>query len=109
MATQTFDYIIVGGGTAGCVVASRLKEKNPTLSIVIVEAGPDVSKHPLVPDAADYPQLLGSELDWNYTTVPQKHLDGRSVSNHAGRALGGSSVTNAGEFQKVVICKRPVT
>lgn len=96
-AGEQFDYIIVGGGTAGCVLASRLKQYNSSLSILLVEAGPDASNHPLVPDGSKATQLLGSELDWTYETVPQKHLHDRVLSNHAGKALGGSTTINSGE------------
>ncbi|PWY87046.1 glucose dehydrogenase [Aspergillus sclerotioniger CBS 115572] len=98
--SQQFDYIIVGGGTAGCVLASRLKQDNPSLSILLIEAGPDASSHPLVPDGSKATQLLGSELDWSYKTVPQKHLDDRVLSNHAGKALGGSTAINSGGWMR---------
>lgn len=99
--SQQFDYIIVGGGTAGCVLASRLNQDNPSLSILLIEAGPDASSHPLVPQGSKATQLLGSELDWGYETVPQKHLDDRVLSNHAGKALGGSTVINSGKFTRI--------
>ncbi|GLA30286.1 hypothetical protein AnigIFM63326_008490 [Aspergillus niger] len=99
-AGEQFDYIIVGGGTAGCVLASRLKQYNSSLSILLVEAGPDASNHPLVPDGSKSTQLLGSELDWAYETVPQKHLHDRVLSNHAGKALGGSTTINSGGWMR---------
>ncbi|GAA90989.1 GMC oxidoreductase [Aspergillus luchuensis CBS 106.47] len=98
--SEQFDYIIVGGGTAGCVLASRLKQYNSSLSILLIEAGPDASNHPLVPDGSKATQLLGSELDWTYETVPQKHLSDRVLSNHAGKALGGSTTINSGGWMR---------
>jgi len=89
------DYIIVGGGIGGCVVASRLHEKYPSASILLIEAGADVSKHPLVMGDAPLVHLQHSELDWDYKTVPQQHLGGRVCSAAAGKALGGGSVINA--------------
>jgi choline dehydrogenase-like flavoprotein len=67
----------------------------------VIEAGPDVSNHPVVPHGMRYTQLLGTEIDWNYKTVPQKHLGGRILLNHAGRAVGGSSAINAGSYETI--------
>lgn len=92
---EAVDFIIVGGGIAGCVLASRLKQADRSLSVLVIEAGLDVSNHPLVPDGSKYCLLLGMDIDWNYKTVPQMHLNGRVLSNHAGRDLGGSSAINA--------------
>jgi choline dehydrogenase-like flavoprotein len=94
--TDEFDYVIVGGGTAGSVLASRLKQGDSTLSILVIEAGPDVSDRPDVLNGAQWARLLGSELDWGYQTVPQAHLNGRVLANYAGKALGGGSAINAG-------------
>ncbi|ESZ93963.1 hypothetical protein SBOR_5666 [Sclerotinia borealis F-4128] len=94
--TSNYHYIIIGGGIAGSVVASRLHEKHPSLSILLIEAGPDVSDNPLVTDSANGPFLVGSELDWGYSTVPQRHLNNRALPNNAGKALGGGSAINAG-------------
>lgn len=93
--TRTPDYIIVGGGIAGCVTASRLHEKNTSLDILLIEAGADASEHPLVPGVMTTQQLLHSELDWDYKTVPQCHLNNRECYAAAGKALGGGSVINA--------------
>ncbi|PQE26804.1 Choline dehydrogenase protein [Rutstroemia sp. NJR-2017a BVV2] len=82
-------------GIAGCVVASRLHEKDPSLSITLIEAGPDASKHPNVPSPMTAQLLLHSELDWDYKTVPQRHLNNRECYAAGGKALGGGSVINA--------------
>ena len=97
MATPIYDFIIVGGGIAGVTVASRLHQYLPSRSILLIEAGPDVSDHPLVNDIKNAARLVGSELDWNYSTVPQHHLNNRICPNNAGRALGGGSAINAGK------------
>jgi choline dehydrogenase-like flavoprotein len=94
---STYDYIIIGGGTAGCVVASRLKQYKPTSSILVLEAGPDVTDQPGVLNGAQFCQLLGSNIDYSYQTTPQAYLGGRVIRNHAGKALGGSSAINAGK------------
>ena len=89
------DYIIVGGGIGGCVVASRLHQKYPAASILLIEAGPDVSKHPMIVNSTPTPILQHSELDWDYKTVPQKHLRNKICFGAAGKALGGGSAINA--------------
>lgn len=95
MSQSIPDFIIVGGGIAGCVTASRLHEKDSSLNILLIEAGPDASQHPNVPAAMTAQLLLHSELDWNYKTVPQRHLNNRECYAAAGKALGGGSVINA--------------
>lgn len=89
------DYIIAGGGISGCVLASRLCQKYPTASVLLVEAGANVTNDPLVLGTAIH--LPGSNLDWDYQTVPQKHLGGRVCANAAGKALGGGSAINASQ------------
>lgn len=95
MTSSTPDYIVIGGGIAGCVTASRLHTKDSSLKILLIEAGPDASDHPDVPGAMTYQKLLHSELDWDYRTVPQRHLGDRVCHNAGGKALGGGSMINA--------------
>lgn len=90
------DIIIVGGGTAGCVLASRLHQRKPSLSILLIEAGPDVTGRPHISNPAEAALLHGSDLDWNYLTVPQRHLDGKPRYNCAIRALSGATIINSG-------------
>jgi choline dehydrogenase-like flavoprotein len=89
---------MVGGGIGGTVVASRLHQRDPSLSFLI-EAGPDSSKTALAPvvtsPTAVY-NLRGSEIDWNYATEPQEHLDGLSLYAGGGKGLGGGSMINFG-------------
>jgi choline dehydrogenase len=87
-----FDYIIVGAGSAGCVIANRLSA-DPSCRVVLIEAGgePDTSLA-TIPGAAMY--LWGSKLDWGYSTTPQKGLFGRRISYPRGLAVGGTSVLN---------------
>lgn len=89
---KTFDYVIVGGGTAGCVLANRLSADGKN-SVCLLEAGPR-DRHPLIkmPLAAMVlPQL--SDLDWGLRTAPQAQLNERCLSTPRGKVLGGSSAT----------------
>jgi choline dehydrogenase len=88
-----YDYVVVGGGTAGSVVAARLTE-NPDVRVLLLEAGPaDGPETMSVPGA--WPTLIGSAVDWGYSTVPQRGLGGAVIPYPRGRVLGGSSAINA--------------
>ncbi|OTA62906.1 GMC oxidoreductase [Hypoxylon sp. EC38] len=97
MVLAEYDFVIVGGGTAGLVLANRLSE-DPNQRILVLEAGADVSHDPRVKTLALYTTLMGSEVDWNFQTEPQLNLNGRSITLHQGKALGGSSAVNAQVF-----------
>lgn len=89
----TFDYIIVGGGSAGCVLAGRLAS-NPNLSVLLIEAGGPQSVITDMP--GNTLSLVGGEFDWNYHVVPQQNA-GLAYPNFTiprGKVLGGSSTTN---------------
>ena len=85
MASQSYDYIIVGGGLSGCVLAARLHEAHPSLSIALFEAGPDDSHNPAVLSPVLYPTLHGTPLHYNYESTPQSTIGGRKVPNAGGR------------------------
>ena len=88
-----YDYIITGGGPAGCVLANRLTE-NPDVKVLLLEAGnPD--SNPLIHMPAGFAKLTGTAATWGYSTVPQKHLNNREVWYPQGRVMGGGSSINA--------------
>ena len=88
-----YDYVIVGGGSAGCVLASRLSE-HPDSRVLLLEAGPpDTADEIHIPAAVNL--LFKTAYDWNYQTIPQDRAGGRSIYWPRGRVLGGSSSINA--------------
>ncbi len=89
-----YDYVIVGGGSAGCVVAARLAE-DPGARVLLLEAGPDARGVDEVRVPAAYNRLFRSRYDWNYVTLPQERADDRPVYWPRGKVLGGSSAINA--------------
>ena len=98
-----YDYIIVGGGTAGCVLASRLSHRQPSLSIMVIEAGGDITNHPHVSQPLDAAHLHFSDVDFKYFTVPQKHLDNRPRYVCGVKALSGAIAINAGLLPLIYI------
>lgn len=87
-STETFDYVIIGGGAAGCVLANRLTEDR-SVSVLMLEAGgPPDDFYLHVP--LGFPYLLGSSRDWAFVTEPEPHLGNRRLYFPRGRVLGGS-------------------
>ncbi|KAH6623820.1 hypothetical protein F5144DRAFT_595920 [Chaetomium tenue] len=92
--SQPFDYIVIGGGTAGLVVANRLTEDS-NVRVLVVEAGADRTADPLVLTPGLVAALYGKEeYDWNFTSTPQPTLNNRYVNQARGKMLGGSSALN---------------
>jgi choline dehydrogenase len=90
---DTFDYVIVGGGTAGAIVAARLAEDR-SITVCLLEAGPSDENDPRVLQLRNWPNLLGSELDYDYRIEPQPRGNGR-IRHSRGRVLGGCSSHNS--------------
>jgi choline dehydrogenase len=89
----SFDYVIVGAGSAGCVIANRLSQ-DPAIRVCLLEAGPP-DRHPLIRVPAAVAGLIHHpRLDWRYRSQPQPHAAGRCIAHPAGRVLGGSSSIN---------------
>ena len=89
-----FDFIIVGAGSAGCVLANRLSA-DPTVRVLLLEAGDEDSGIPEIQMPAAWPALRGSSVDWNFATEPDSMAGTRTIAWPRGRVLGGSSATNA--------------
>jgi choline dehydrogenase len=87
-----FDYIVVGAGSSGCVIASRLAERGAKVLLLEAGGGLDAWSNVRVPALVD--SLMDSPVDWGYRTVPQTELLGRKVFLSRGRCLGGTSAIN---------------
>lgn len=92
-ADHAFDYIIVGGGTAGCVLASRLSSYLPEHKILLIEAGPSDFNNNQVLNLREWLSLLGGELDYDYGTTEQ-HMGNSHIRHSRAKVLGGCSSHN---------------
>ncbi|KAF6811050.1 GMC oxidoreductase [Colletotrichum sojae] len=97
MSATTYDFVIVGGGVSGLVVAARLSE-NPDIQVLVLEAGEDQTADPRVNIPALGPSLVNTPSDWQFKTVPQAGLGGREIGVSQGRLLGGSGALNGLSF-----------
>ncbi len=89
----SFDYVIVGAGTAGCALAGRLAEDTATRVCLIEAGGGD--RHPFISTPAMVAAAIGTRrLNWRFETVPQAHLNGRRIPQPRGRVVGGSGSIN---------------
>jgi choline dehydrogenase len=94
MSLQEFDYVVVGGGSAGCVMASRLSE-DPNVSVCLLEAGPTDNSVLIHCPLGLAVMAQTGQANWSYETVPQSGFNGRKGYQPRGKVMGGSSSINA--------------
>ncbi|GKT46180.1 dehydrogenase citC [Colletotrichum spaethianum] len=102
---DAYDYIVVGGGTAGVAVAARLSEGLPASKILLIEAGPAVWDEPKINVPGMKGTTLATKYDWNFTTVPQLNVNSRSFTVNRGKVLGGSSALNLMSYDRAAIAE----
>ena len=91
--TATYDYIIVGAGSAGCVLANRLSE-NPSHRVLLLEAGPE-DREPWIHIPVGFQRLLyNHKVNWCFETEPEDNVKGRRIPIPRGKVIGGSSSIN---------------
>ena len=91
--TSKFDYVIVGAGSAGCVLANRLSEDGKHSVLLLEAGGSDKNIMIAMPTALSYP-MASSTYNWGYNTEPEPYLEGRRITCPRGKGLGGSSSIN---------------
>lgn len=98
MAASGYDYVIVGGGSAGCVLANRLTEDS-AVRVLLLEAG-GKDNHPLIHMPVGFAKMTDGPHTWGFTTVPQVHANNREIPYAQARVIGGGSSINAEVFTR---------
>ncbi len=98
MADKGYNYVIVGGGSAGCVLANRLSE-NDDVNVLLLEAGGD-DNHYLIHMPVGFAKMTDGPHTWGLTTAPQKHANNREIPYAQARVIGGGSSINAEVFTR---------
>jgi len=91
--SRKFDFVVIGGGTAGLAVATRLAE-NVNVTVGVLESGSSALGEDKIDIPGNFGQTIGSKYDWQFETVPQTGLGGRKLDWARGRVLGGTSALN---------------
>ncbi|MCV6592204.1 MAG: GMC family oxidoreductase N-terminal domain-containing protein [Silicimonas sp.] len=98
MAEAGYDYVIVGGGAAGCVLAARLSEDSAARVLLLEAGGQD--RHPLIHMPVGFAKMTTGPHTWGYTTIPQIHANNREIPYAQARVIGGGSSINAEVFTR---------
>ena len=93
-AAESYDFIVVGGGTAGNAVAARLSQQLPDSTVLVIEAGPFAPGEDRINIPGMKGSTLGTRYDWNFTSIPQTQLNDRVITQSRGKVLGGTSAIN---------------
>lgn len=104
---QANDYfqVVIGGGTAGLAVASRISQGLPNNTVLVIEAGPDGRQEPGIYIPGRKGSTLGGKYDWNLTTTPQPNANNRTFAQNRGKVLGGSSALNLMSWDRTSIAE----
>src|ERR1700693_5408600 len=94
MAPLTYDYVVVGAGSAGCAMARRLADESSLRVLLLEQGDPNTSWKVRMPAALGANYKPGARYTRRYMTVPQRHMNGRVVEHPRGIGLGGSSLIN---------------
>ncbi|KAK1457841.1 GMC oxidoreductase [Colletotrichum melonis] len=94
-----WDCIVVGGGIAGSVVSNRLLEQDPSLKILLIEAGTNTHAVENI-EWIDMNNAIGGEYDWGVSSVPQTHLDNRKIASPVDKGLGGGTIVNGAAWAR---------
>ena len=93
-----YDYVIAGGGTAGCVLAARLSEDSSSRVLLLEAGGRD--RHPLIHMPVGFARMTSGPFTWGLKTVPQVHANGREIAYAQAKVIGGGSSINAAVFTR---------
>ncbi|KAJ7281447.1 alcohol oxidase [Mycena rebaudengoi] len=100
VSSKTFDYVVVGGGTTGLTLATRLSEDS-SVSVLVIEAGEANLDDPAILMPAAFGSHFGNpKYDWGFQTLPQQTCNGRSIMFNRGKGLGGSSAINFFQYHR---------
>ncbi len=98
MKETGYDYVIVGGGSAGCVLANRLSDNSAAKVLLLEAGGPD--RHPLIHMPVGFAKMTTGPHTWGFNTAPQKHANNREIPYAQARVIGGGSSINAEVFTR---------